>query len=565
MLLRRKPPAEPIALVAVMIVSLALKLRHLGHRRLTHWDESFHAIVARNLLRHPLIPTLTDKIYFPDLYKNWTLGHIWLHKPILPLWQIAASFAILGDSALALRLPSAILSVATVALTYLIGARLLDRRSALLGATLQAFSPVIFGQVQGYMLADHIDTALLFWVELGIYFLARAIDRPNRRDLIFAGVATGLAYLCKDFLAAIVPALAIVAFFLARIRRMKMSADFAPRLRVSHVAILVGIAILTALPWTLWSYLEFPRQFLWEHLQMLRHVSNPIAGWGAPWYRAAFSYLMFLFGQAYLPVMLTLIIASVAAVRRGDGRLLFLVAWAAGVILATLLAATKTPLAAIVSLPPAMLLLGWLVSSAFRRQPRLLSLAAAVMACCILWPPHRSTWQEILPTPAEFPTHPLSAAWWLVWRCGVTLLVAIVFFTLCRFLPRFSRLFFATVALVGFVIVLGDFERQSFAITSIDLDSPNMIQVGAIADARLPSNGVLLMDDDGDGGAENLAFRSRHTVYSLPALERQSGGNAVTVCGIIRGNGGTPFIVSAKTLLYPVIAQCPKDGFTIFA
>src|ERR1041385_4766087 len=54
---------------------------------LNPWDERFHALVAKNLMNHPLMPTLyDDTILNMDYYDNWAHYHIWLHKPPLFLW-----------------------------------------------------------------------------------------------------------------------------------------------------------------------------------------------------------------------------------------------------------------------------------------------------------------------------------------------------------------------------------------------------------------------------------------------------------------------------------------------
>src|SRR5580700_8650365 len=194
---RRIP--EDWAIIPLLIASLLLKLHNLAHARLSNWDEVFHATVARNLLRHPLIPTLIDTPYLADQYWNWHTSHIWLHKPILALWQIAISFRLFGVNAVALRLPSLLLSTASVWVTYLVGSRLLDRRAALVAAAIQAFNPTLVGQVEGFLMADHVDTALLFWMELSIYFLLRAVAQPNRINPLLCGIACGLAYLSKSF------------------------------------------------------------------------------------------------------------------------------------------------------------------------------------------------------------------------------------------------------------------------------------------------------------------------------------------------------------------------------
>ncbi len=178
----RKIPFMGLVVGVILLPTFFLKLHHLDHTALTRWDEVFHAVVAQNVLKHPLKPTLIDVPYLPYDMKKWGANHIWLHKPIFPFWQIALSFAVLGVNTFALRLPSAILSTAAAGLTYLIGKELFDRRTALFAAVLQAINPFLVTLVQGYLFADHIDVALLFWVEVGIYFLTRAAaDRFLRR------------------------------------------------------------------------------------------------------------------------------------------------------------------------------------------------------------------------------------------------------------------------------------------------------------------------------------------------------------------------------------------------
>src|SRR5213078_2160718 len=127
---------------------------------------------------------------------------------------IALCFAVLGVNAFALRLPSALLSTGAAWLTYLIGKELLDRRAALIAAALQAANPILLTLVQGYVFADHIDVALLFWVEVGVYFLTRSLRTGSWGDGLLAVVAQGLAYLCKSYVAAIILGIALIAWLL---------------------------------------------------------------------------------------------------------------------------------------------------------------------------------------------------------------------------------------------------------------------------------------------------------------------------------------------------------------
>src|SRR5205823_3756028 len=127
----------PLLLALVLWATLGLKLNNLDHTALTRWDEVFHAVVAQNVMKHPWKPTLVDAPYLPYDHKKWGENHVWLHKPILPFWQVALSLALFGVNTLALRLPAAILSTGAALVTYLIGKELFDRRTGLIAATLQ--------------------------------------------------------------------------------------------------------------------------------------------------------------------------------------------------------------------------------------------------------------------------------------------------------------------------------------------------------------------------------------------------------------------------------------------
>ena len=74
------------------------------------WDEVFHGLVAKNLIKHPLTPTLYDKTLFP-LGLSWSGTTIWLHKQPWFLWQMAISIKLFGTNAFAVRLPGLLYTV----------------------------------------------------------------------------------------------------------------------------------------------------------------------------------------------------------------------------------------------------------------------------------------------------------------------------------------------------------------------------------------------------------------------------------------------------------------------
>jgi hypothetical protein len=249
-LLNRRSRAIPRSLVAWLLLmilasSSLLKLNHLGHSNVRNWDEVFHAIVARNFLKHPFKPTLDDAEFVPARIGDWYNAGIWLRKPPLAMWQIAMSYAAFGISPIALRLPSLLLSTGAVWLTFLIARRLLDDGIAIIAAGLQAFAPAIVMLVQGYSFSDHVDVSLLFYAELAIYFLVCIIKDGGRINAILAGVAQGLALLSKAYPALIVAVLAGLAWIMFRAR---IGDGAAWRFRGRHLITFLFAALLTILP-----------------------------------------------------------------------------------------------------------------------------------------------------------------------------------------------------------------------------------------------------------------------------------------------------------------------------
>ncbi len=116
---------------------------------LHEWDERYHALVAKNLLQHPLKPTLYDNPVEPYDHKNWVANYIWLSKPPLPLWFMAASISTFGTHEFAVRLPAIIFSLLSVILTYKIGSILFSQKIGLLAALLHGIHGLLTDLASG--------------------------------------------------------------------------------------------------------------------------------------------------------------------------------------------------------------------------------------------------------------------------------------------------------------------------------------------------------------------------------------------------------------------------------
>ena len=162
------------------------RLYAAGDGFLHSWDERYHALVARNLMAHPLRPTLYEVPLLPYDPASWFANHVWLHKPPLSLWLMAGSMAVFGASELALRLPSLLLSTAGIYATYRIGASWSGEGVGLLAAFFHSINALLILLAAGWVATDHVDTAIVALVGLAV--AAVAVGGPGARA--FAGGAS---------------------------------------------------------------------------------------------------------------------------------------------------------------------------------------------------------------------------------------------------------------------------------------------------------------------------------------------------------------------------------------
>ncbi|GEM_PF-5287071 len=162
---------------AGLILLLALGLRSLsldGDWRAHHGGNgALFGTIARNLLRYDVTETHGAMIRgggrLPQEWRDY-----WVHQPPLASWVYAGSFALFGESAWALRLPSILMSTASVLLLILLVRRVAGDLPALVGGLLMATFPVTvyYGQnahceplnILAILAATH---AYLSWLETG--------------------------------------------------------------------------------------------------------------------------------------------------------------------------------------------------------------------------------------------------------------------------------------------------------------------------------------------------------------------------------------------------------------
>lgn len=273
--LRKRWVAGALAVAGAALLMRAYAASDLA---LHPWDERYHALVAKHLIEQPLVPTLYADPLLPYDYRDWNSNHVWLHKPPLTLWLQAASMRVFGIAEIPMRLPSVLFATASVLVTFGIGCVLFSPRAGLVAATFQAFNGLLVDLGAGRRLSDHVDTLLIFVMELGIFATLVTDRRRPRFAGVVLGAACGLACLTKSL-----PGLLILPIWM--VIRLQ-SSPRTPLLRDLSVAGFV--TALVALPWTIYAMSAFPLEWRHESSYTWRHMTHVVESQGGPpwWYLA---------------------------------------------------------------------------------------------------------------------------------------------------------------------------------------------------------------------------------------------------------------------------------------
>ncbi|MFC3943858.1 lipid IV(A) 4-amino-4-deoxy-L-arabinosyltransferase [Pseudomonas gingeri NCPPB 3146 = LMG 5327] len=240
-----------------------------------------------------LLPMMFHGLWIPDetryaqisqemlLSGNWTAPHFmglrYFEKPIAGYWMIAIGQAIFGDNLFGVRVASAVSTGLSVLLTYLMARRLWnDPRKSFASALLFMSFGLIAGQA-GYA---NLDPQFTLWSNLSLVAFWFAFDSQERRHRLWAwavlGLACGMGFLTKGFLALLLPVLIALPYMIWQRRLGEL-------LRCGPIAVVV--AVVVALPWVLAVNAQEPDYwhfFFWhEHIQ--RFAGNN-AQHAQPWW-----------------------------------------------------------------------------------------------------------------------------------------------------------------------------------------------------------------------------------------------------------------------------------------
>lgn len=259
-----------IAVLILVLCGLSLYIYVSTDFFLHSWDERYHALVAKNLIKHPFIPTLYDNPIFNYDYKNWGNNHIWLHKQPMPLWLMAFSLKVFGTNEIALRLPSIIMSSLGIWLTFEIGKYLINKKVGILAAFLFSINGLIIELTGGRTATDHIDITFMFFILLAIFFIIKFVQSKNLIFTILVGVCLGAAILTKWLTGLIILPIWILLVLDSKCCNLKTI--------IANFVLLIITILAIALPWQLYIFNKFPLEAAYESDYNLRHFTEVLEG-----------------------------------------------------------------------------------------------------------------------------------------------------------------------------------------------------------------------------------------------------------------------------------------------
>jgi 4-amino-4-deoxy-L-arabinose transferase-like glycosyltransferase len=183
--------------LTLVAVAGLLFLPNLGAHSLWDMDEGVNAECGREMLEAGtwVVPTF-----------NWELRTA---KPVLTYWLQRPAYQLLGVNELAARLPSALLGVGTVLVTYELGRRMFGPLTGLLGGV--ALASTIQFSVLSH--AATPDAPLIFFTTLAYYLIWVGHLDGRRGFLVWPGVACGLAALAKGPVGLAFPGFVALVYF----------------------------------------------------------------------------------------------------------------------------------------------------------------------------------------------------------------------------------------------------------------------------------------------------------------------------------------------------------------
>jgi len=263
---------ERVLLNLLFFAYLLLLFYHIGDYPVWNKDEGLYAETVREMI---------ERGNYLDPYFNYE--HRW-QKPILIYWVLLPFAKLWGADAFTLRLALVVLSIATLAVTWLLAKKLFNNdRIAFLSAFFLVSSASFILQ------ARHIVThmLLLFTIMLSFLFLADLLKgKRNVATVLLFGASVGLAFLAKLYVGVVF--ILTTGFLLGAPEIWRHKAAFIKKALLGSLAFAV-----VALPWYLYMVFHYREPYIdFVYHEFFDRISKRVTGKNGP-----FFYIKAFFGN----------------------------------------------------------------------------------------------------------------------------------------------------------------------------------------------------------------------------------------------------------------------------
>ena len=247
--------------LTVALLSLLLFIPFLGNVHLFDWDEINFAEAAREMI----------------VTGDWLRVHIdyapFWEKPPLFIWLQAIAMSVFGVNEFAARLPNALIGVATLQILLFLGRKIHSLQFGLwwVLAYVGSFLPHF------YFKSGIIDPLFNLSIFLAVYFLFKALKKESTIDIVYAGIATGIAVLTKGPVGFLLPSMVGMIMLLWQ-RNISMFV-------VKSIIMYLCVSLLVSLLWFGVEYSINGSWFIEEFIRyQLRLLTTGDAGHSQPFY-----------------------------------------------------------------------------------------------------------------------------------------------------------------------------------------------------------------------------------------------------------------------------------------
>lgn len=279
--------------------------------------------------------------YFQLTYQ----GEPYINKPPLFFWVLAVSTRWFGDNEIALRLPGALFSLATMMLTYCLGKSLFSRTAGFWAALVVATSHLDLWYGRRVL----FDSMQMFFITLAVFAWAKAhLKAAGSWWYPIVGVSMVLAVMTKGLHGAGLPLVVIIGFLV-------LTRDVTPlKSRWLHMTVLLMIAIVAGFASLLSDNLQWHFNiFQGFNTAFSQHTAT--GGNPAYWYLLILWFDFFPWIALFPPSLVWLISRHPFRLDRSE---LFVLVWFFGMLAALSLSRLKRETYLMPLAPPLGLLIG---------------------------------------------------------------------------------------------------------------------------------------------------------------------------------------------------------------